>query len=295
MKTRITRRDFSKLTVTCLGLSTSGVGAAQDQRDFQVSLNERSLKRMFSSGQIDHLEFAGIAKSEFDINAVEYASSFFKSKPQDEKYLAEMNQRAAENDVRQLLIVVDSEPDLGEPSATPATAIQQYRAWIDAAKVLGCHSIGVPVTKVGNLDDRLKRSVASLTTLCEYADVKKINVIVGNNLDSSADLRFLSALLDQLKHKQCGAMLTFHALMQDNRAATITKLVPRAKAICATAKDFDERGEETTYNYRRMVAAVMDAGYRGYIGIDYQGESLEDIAGVKAAHDLLQKVRSNRP
>jgi sugar phosphate isomerase/epimerase len=249
---------------------------------------------MLNSGQIDHLEFAGIAKSEFGINAVEYASSFFKNKPQDEKYLAEMNQRAAEHDVRQLLIVVDSETELGDTHATPATVIQQYRAWIDAAKVLGCHSIGVPAAKVGSLDDRLNRSAASLTSLCEYADVKKINVIVGNNMDSLADLRFLSALLDQVKHKQCGAMLTFHALVRDNAPDTITKLVSRAKAICATAKDFDERGEETSCDYRQMVAAVMDAGYRGYIGIDYQGEKVDDFTGVKAARDLLQNLRPAR-
>jgi hypothetical protein len=36
---------------------------------------------------------------------------------------------------------------------------------------------------------------------------------------------------------------------------------------------------------------VLDAGYRGYVGIEYEGDGLSEEDGIMATKKLLEKVR----
>ena len=36
---------------------------------------------------------------------------------------------------------------------------------------------------------------------------------------------------------------------------------------------------------------VLDAGYRGYVGIEYEGSELSEIEGIQATKALLQRIR----
>jgi hydroxypyruvate isomerase len=40
----------------------------------------------------------------------------------------------------------------------------------------------------------------------------------------------------------------------------------------------------------RMLKIVKSFGYTGYIGVEYEGERLSEIEGIKATRDLLIKV-----
>ena len=64
-----------------------------------------------------------------------------------------------------------------------------------------------------------------------------------------------------------------------------------ACAVSAKSYDFDERGEETTIDYHRMVKIVTDTGYRSWLGIEYEGERLSEPEGIRATKKLLEKVR----
>ena len=67
--------------------------------------------------KMDHLDFAIEAKKH-NIDAVEYVNQFFKDKAQDKAYLAELNKRAADNGVKQLLIMVDGKRPVGRAIAS---------------------------------------------------------------------------------------------------------------------------------------------------------------------------------
>jgi sugar phosphate isomerase/epimerase len=68
--------------------------------------------------------------------------------------------------------------------------------------------------------------------------------------------------------------------------------MPFAKAVSAKSNDFDERGNEVHTDYRKMLRIVLDAGYRGYVGIEYEGNRLSEPAGVHATKRLLERVRT---
>jgi len=67
-------------------------------------------------------------------------------------------------------------------------------------------------------------------------------------------------------------------------------MMPYAKAVSAKAHDFDEMGNETHTDYMKMMQIVKDHGYKGYVGIEYEGNSLDAEAGIIKTRDLLIKV-----
>jgi len=40
-----------------------------------------------------------------------------------------------------------------------------------------------------------------------------------------------------------------------------------------------------------MMKIVKDHGFRGYVGIEYEGQGLQDEEGILKTRDLLRKVR----
>ena len=67
--------------------------------------------------------------------------------------------------------------------------------------------------------------------------------------------------------------------------------MPFAKAVSAKSHDFDKDGNETKTDYMRMMKIVLDAGYNGWVGIEYEGSELSEPDGIKATKALLERVR----
>ena len=70
----------------------------------------------------------------------------------------------------------------------------------------------------------------------------------------------------------------------------VEMLMPFAKAVSAKSYDFDEKGDETKIDYYRMMKIVLDAGYRGFVGIEYEGSRLSETDGIVATRKLLDKI-----
>ena len=149
---------------------------------FQISLAEWSLHRTIRSKKIDHLDFFDITKNKFGLSAVEYVNTFFFDKAKDVGYLNEMKTRADDLGIKSLLIMCDSEGDLGDPDPKQRTkAIENHYKWIDAAKFLGCHSIRVNARSTGSYDEQIKLATDGLQRLTQFAKDLGINIIVEKN------------------------------------------------------------------------------------------------------------------
>jgi hypothetical protein len=68
------------------------------------------------------------------------------------------------------------------------------------------------------------------------------------------------------------------------------ELMPLARGVSAKSNDFDEAGNETSKDFYRLLKIVKDAGFRGYIGIEYGGQVLDQDAGIRATKKLLIKA-----
>ena len=67
-------------------------------------------------------------------------------------------------------------------------------------------------------------------------------------------------------------------------------LMPYAKGVSAKSNDFDADGNDTRSDYFRIMRIVKDAGYKGWVGIEYEGNKLSEVEGILATKRLLERV-----
>jgi L-ribulose-5-phosphate 3-epimerase len=260
---------------------------------FKISLAEWSLHRTLFEGKLDHLDFARTAKNDYGITAVEYVNQFFKDKASDRKYLAEMKTRASDLGVTNLLIMIDEEGELGDADeAKRKQAVESHYKWVEAAKYLGCHAIRVNARSEGSWDDELERAADGLHRLTEFAAQREISVLVENHGGLSSNGQWLSAVMKRVNDPRCGTLPDFGNFKEYDRYQGVMELMPFARGVSAKAGEFDEQGNEARIDYRRMMKIVLDAGYKGYVGIEYSGNNLSEPDGIRATKWLLEKIRT---
>jgi L-ribulose-5-phosphate 3-epimerase len=297
MNPLMNRRQFVAAgAVAATAMSLPAAMAAPKDPPFRISLAEWSFHRaILNAKTMDHLDFAKVAKTEFGIEAVEYVNQMFPTKAKDEKYLGEMKKRAEDHGVKSLLIMIDREGNLGDADeAKRKEAVTNHHKWADAAKFLGCHSIRVNAASSGSYEEQMKRAADGLRSLSEYAEKLGLNVIVENHGGLSSNGAWLAGTIKMADMKNCGTLPDFgnfgvSATEQYDRYKGVAELMPYAKAVSAKSHDFDENGNETKTDYFKMMKIVLDAGYHGFVGIEYEGGKLGEKEGVMATKKLLER------
>lgn len=270
---------------------------------FKISLAEWSLNKELFSGKLTNLDFPAKAKNEFGIDAVEYVNQFFKDKAKDKEYLKELKKRCDDIDVTSVLIMCDGEGGLGDTQeAKRREAVDNHKKWVEAAQFLGCHSIRVNAYGEGTRDAVAAAATDGLARLSQFAKGYKINVIVENHGGYSSDGKWLSRVIADTKMDNCGTLPDFgnFCIVRENneckewydRYLGTKEMMPYAKGVSAKAMDFDDKGNCVETDYNKMLGIVKDAGYRGYIGIEYEGSKLSEDEGIRATKTLLERVGS---
>ena len=299
----ISRRDFIRQSVQAAGglglLGSIGMplSCVSKKPLFKISLAEWSLHNALFKNEIDHIDFAGMTKNEYGIDAIEYVNQFFFDRAKDKNYLREMKTRADNEGVRSLLIMCDGEGRLGDPDELKRKqAIENHYKWIEAAEFLGCHSIRVNAASQGDYQEQMRLAADGLGRLTDFASQHEIYVIVENHGGLSSNGQWLSSVIKSVDHPNCGTLPDFgnFRIQEDemyDRYQGVKELMPFAKAVSAKSHDFDEEGNEIHTDYLRMMKIVLDAGYRGYVGIEYEGTQLSESEGIKATKNLMDRVR----
>ncbi|HEU0185649.1 MAG TPA: sugar phosphate isomerase/epimerase family protein [Blastocatellia bacterium] len=295
------RRDFIKQSAATIGAVALTVGAGEPlvagaKQLFKISLAQWSFHRALFKKELDNLDFAKTARLDFGIGAVEYVNQFFKDKAKDKTYLAEMLKRSRDNGVENWLIMCDGEGALGDPDeAKRLQAVENHYKWVEAAKFLGCKMIRVNAQSSGAADEQMKLAADGLRKLTEFGAKAKIAVVVENHGGLSSNGEWLTGVMKLVSHPMCGTLPDFGNFRVDkdkeyDRYKGVTEMMSFAKAVSAKSHDFDERGEETHTDFHRMMKIVLDAKYKGFVGIEYEGDSLSEPEGVRATKKLLERV-----
>jgi sugar phosphate isomerase/epimerase len=281
---------------TTLGASAFNGLVADDKPIYDISLAQWSLHRTIRKGEIDNLDFAKVTKEKFDITAVEYVNQFFKDKAEDESYLGEMKKRCDDLGVESVLIMIDGEGQLGNADeGARKKAVENHHKWVTAAKFLGCHSIRVNAASSGSYSEQVERAADGLRSLCEFATDHDINVIVENHGGLSSNGQWLAQVIRKVDMDNCGTLPDFGNFKISNdemydRYIGVASLMPFAKAVSAKSNVFDAEGNETETDFVKMMQIVIDAGYRGYVGIEFEGEG-DEYEGIMKTKKLLEACR----
>ncbi|MDJ0365918.1 sugar phosphate isomerase/epimerase family protein [Hymenobacter sp. H14-R3] len=281
-------------------------GALAKQPFFEISLAEWSLHKALFSKKISNLDFPGIAKKDYGISVVEYVNQFFKDKAEDTKYLADLLQRCRDHGVRNHLIMVDGEGDLGAPNqAERLQAVENHYKWVDAAKFLGCLTIRVNAFGKGTAAEVQQAAVDGLGRLNEYAQKQRINVIVENHGSYTSDGKWLLQTIREVGQPSVGILPDFGnfcirrdtgdlyqgtCLESYDKYQAVQEWMPLAKGVSAKTFDFDAAGNCVETDYPKMFRIIKESGFKGYVGIEYEGEKLSEDDGIRKTKALLEKI-----
>ncbi len=294
------RRNFLRTSAAAVAgtmlVSPAFAGMAQKSK-YKISLAEWSFHKALFAKEMTNLEFPVITRK-LGIDGVEYVNQFFKDKAKDESYLAELKKITKNEGVENVLIMCDGEGMVGHPEKEERIkTVDNHKKWIDAAAFLGCHSIRVNAGSRGEYEEQQKLAADGLHMLCEYGDTQKINVIVENHGGLSSNGEWLAGVMKMVDHKRVGTLPDFGNFFinrqtgeEFDRYKGVELLMPFAKGVSAKSNVFNEEGDEANMDYYRLMKIVDEAGYKGFVGIEYEGSVLPEKEGVIATKDLLEKV-----
>jgi sugar phosphate isomerase/epimerase len=298
------RRSFLKQSLLTSGaLLTTRLLADAQHPTLKLSLAEWSLHRALEAKTIDNLEFPGIAKNTYGIDTVEYVNQFFPSAKNE--YLSQLLQRTKDLGVTNHLIMIDNEGPLALPSDKERlTAVDDHKKWIEAAKFLGCKTVRVNLHGDGETNSKKTASIDSLSRLGEFAKPLDINVVVENHGSDSSKGTWLADVMKGVNKPNVGLLPDFGnfcithpwgSTEQDcdnayDRYQGVKEMLPFSKGgVSAKAYDFNDKGEQTLIDYKKMLDIVKASGFKGYIGIEFEGAGQSEDSGIRNTIALVKK------
>ena len=273
---------------------------------FKLSLAQWSLHRYVKDEKKSPFHFASQAK-EMGFEGLEYVSQLYTDEIEElgfDVVIDSLNNISKKESMQNILIMVDDEGDLADPDENKRNqAVENHKKWVDAAAKLGCHSIRV--NTFGTNDPEIWKTtvVDGLRKLSEYAATKNINILCENHGWLSSNPVALMAAIKAVNMKNCGTLPDFGnwcvkrtdinekwgdcAEVYPDKYQGTKMMMPAAMAVSAKSYNFDEDGNETTIDFVKMLQIVKDAGYTGFVGVEYEGDLLDENEGIKATKDLL--------
>lgn len=315
------------LLVSCNTGSKSSADATDDTTveatpDYQISLAQWSLHKSYFGGalsdwgefarllvedpdallqgEIDPFDFPKVAAG-YGIYSIELVNTFYYGKVNDMEYWEKFKANCEEAGVSVGLIMCDALGNLGDadPEARMA-AVDNHKPWVDIAAFLGAKTIRVNAAGDGTAEEVAANAVDGLSKLGEYGASKGINVVVENHGGYSSNGKWLSGVMEKVGMDNVGTLPDFGNFCIErsedgcaeeyDRYLGMEEIMPWAKGVSAKSNVFDAEGNEANMDYLRIMKIVKAAGFKGYVGIEYEGAELSEDEGIKATKALLEKV-----
>ncbi|MGI9530324.1 sugar phosphate isomerase/epimerase family protein [Lutimonas sp.] len=249
-------------------------------------------------GDIDPIDFPELAAS-YGIYSIELVNTFYFSKVDDMEYWKTFKKKCDDAGVSVGLIMIDLVGNLADADeAVRLKAVEDHHKWVDVASFLGARSIRVNAGGQGTAEEVAANAVDGLSKLGAYGASKDVNILVENHGGYSSDGSWLSGVMKEVNMENVGTLPDFGNFCMEygkdgcekeyDKYKGIAELMPYAKGVSAKSNAFDENGNETKSDYLKIMKIVKESGFKGYVGIEYEGDN-ED-AGIKATKALLEKV-----
>jgi len=289
---RMMNRRHALKAIAATALAPLAARAANTR--FKISLAEWSIHKAIHSRKLTNLDFPKVAH-DFGIEGLEFVNQLWGAPTQG--YIGQLKKRMKDNGCKGVLIMCDDEGAMGHSKKPERMrAADNHIKWLDAAADLGCHSIRVNMypdnedRQPPNVDAFIGYCSESFTRLCGYAKERGLNVIIENHGGVSSDADVLVKLMKAVNLPNFGLLPDFGNFgPKQDRFESVRKMMPYAKGVSFKCFDFGPDGKETKFDMDKMMKIVADSDYKGYVGIEYEGEKTPEMDGIAGAKKYLDK------
>lgn len=301
------RRSFIKKSLLGIPALTALPSITFAEKPLKIGLAQWSLHRALRSKKLNNLDFAKTAKEKFDIDVVEYVNVFFSDKAKNKEYLNEMKLRSVDIGVKNSLIMVDGEGNLGDLNERKRIkAVDNHKKWVEAANYIGCNHIRVNAAGNGTEEEVSKYASDSLQKLGDFSKDFDINIIVENHGGYSSDAQWLVNVIQKTDRNNVGTLPDFGnfcvkskpnklsswgglsgCAIEYDKYKGVKEMLPYAKSVSAKSINFDDNGNSIEIDFYKMMKIVKDSDYNDFVSIEYEGTSHSEEEGIMLTKSLM--------
>lgn len=237
-------------------------------------------------------DFGAMVVQKFHINNIEPWSAHFKST--DPAYVAELRAAFEKAGARVVNIPADIRHSVYDPdSAMRSAAIQEGKAWVDVAVILGSPSVRIHMAGIREVKPDVDRAAGSLRQITDYGAAKNVVVNLENDNLVSEDAFFVVSVIEKANHPYLHALPDFAnsmmALNADFNYRAVTAMFKHAYNISHVKEGEDgPNGKFVPVDVGKTFAIARAAGYRGYFSMEMDRQG-DPYAGTQNLIDMTLK------
>lgn len=264
-------------------------------KTYTIGLSMYSLRQLFQNGKLDALDYPEFAKKTFGITEIDvWDGGFPADKRTDMEYYKELKKRSDAAGTNIFLVMTGAVDANGKTADERKLAGMKFSLAVDQAVVLGSDFVRVFLLAPDlERDVAITNSIEALAPLADYAKSKGIIIVIEPGSSKwSKQGPFLADLAKKMDHPALKLMPDFGKMQYDDPYGGTVAMMPFSISVSAKSYNFDKDGNETTLDYTRLMKSVNDTNYKGIVAIEYEGEKLGPVEGVKATQKLLQRFQT---
>ena len=151
--------------------------------------------------------------------------------------------------------------------------IALVKKWVDNAAILGAPVIRIFSGKVGKgqtPDEAHALAVAGIEECCDYAGQHGVSLALENHGGLTTEPDGLLALVRDVKSRWFGVNVDTGNFHTADPYADLARIAPYALNVQVKVEMHPKGGTRAPADFKRLAKIMADAGYRGYIVLEYE-------------------------
>ncbi len=251
------------------------------------------------AGDMDPRDIVWRAR-ELGVGVVDLVNILWFGHGRDKPWLKDFMSRARDAEVTFGVLMCDQLGRIAaEDKAERRESIDGHLLWMETAAELGCPYLRVNPYGDGSYLEQLKRGAETLHTLAERSADFDLEIIIENRGHPGSNGAWLAMLIEQADHQRLGTYTDLDNFFMGgwnldperryDHTQGLLDLAPHTKAISAKTHDFGPDGEETTIDYHHCLKILLDAGFTGLVGAEFEGNRHTEAEGSRLTVELLKR------
>ena len=174
--------------------------------------------------------------------------------------------------------------------------LAMVKRWIDHAAVMGAPEIRIfagNVAKVSTPEQALQWSIETTRAACDYAGTRGVFLALENHGGIVSDAEGVLAIVRQVDSPWFGVNLDTGNFHTDDPYKEMEAIAPYAVNV-QVKTEIQRRGEaKQEADFDRILDILGNAGYRGYIALEYEGDE-EPKEAIPKHIEKLQNLIAQR-
>lgn len=233
---------------------------------------------------ISLLDFIRIARERYGIGQVELCQMHFDSFKH--RYLDAVKGALSRYNVRAITMPIDVGDISQLDPAKREADIQLIMRWIDAAAYIGIPAVRINSGQQTEGQFDLQTTINSYRTLVSYGKMINCKILMENHGGISADPGNIAKIVQGVNSNWFRLLPDFGNFDPTTRYEGLRMMLPMAAVVHAKTLDFDERNQQTTYDYDLCMRLVAQSGYQGPLSIEFEGKG-DEYEGIAKSRDLI--------